>query len=94
MSYYKGDIRKMPYTIDELMSFVYAHTARELRDDGINENNISDMNPKDLKYMLLYSGLGVFGKLEPFSELYSKKMIDDAKTYVKKLGEIVEEENL
>lgn len=92
MSYHRGDIRKNPYTLDELLSFVYADTARELRDDGVND--ISSMNPEDLKQMLLYSGLEVFSQLESFSKIYSKKMIDDAKVYVKKLGKIVEEENL
>lgn len=94
MSYHKGDIRKNPYNMKDILSYIYADAARELNDMGINESNISSLDPEELRDILLYSGLEIFSQSEFFSEIYSKKMINNSKAYVKKLVKIVNDENL
>lgn len=91
MQYHKGNIRKKPYTIDEMMSYICADIAMRLEKTGFDENTI-DFDK--LKSTITLACMEITAQSDYLSEVYSKKMIDSSKQYIKKLVRIVDEEDL
>lgn len=94
MQYHLGSIRKQPYTIDEMMTYIYADIARILEGIGFDENNISTIDQKSLYYAIENACIEISAQTDYLSAIYSKQMIDKARQYVKRLTKIAKEENL
>lgn len=94
MQYHKGAIRKKQYTNDEMMTYIYADITRMLEEDGYDENNISTIDPDDLESTITFACMEITAQSDYLGKIYSKKMIDSSKKYVKKLVRIAKEEKL
>ena len=94
MQYHQGNIKKKPYTIDQMMTYIYADVTKILKELGFDENNISSIDSDTLMSTIEDACIEVCSQSDFLEEIYSKKMISDSKKYVKKLIKIAKEENL
>lgn len=94
MQYHKGNIRRKQYTINEMMTYIYADIVMRLEKLGFDENNISAIDPDELESMIDFACMEITAQSDYLGEIYSKKMIDSSKKYIKKLAKISKEENL
>lgn len=94
MRYHKGNISKEPYTIDELLSYIYADIAKILEELGFNESNVNSMGMNELNSVIWEACVEIVSQSDFFSQRYSKKMIETSKEYIRSLRKIVKRENL
>ena len=94
MKYHLGNIRKEPYTIDEMMAYIYADITRLLEEEGYDEKNIDTIDSHSFDMIIEDACIEISAQTDFLSEIYSKKMIDKAKQYIKRLTKIAQDENL
>lgn len=94
MQYHLGGIKKKPYTIDEMMTYIYADIARLLEEEGYDEKNIDTIDSHSFDMIIEEACIEISAQSDFLGEIYSKKMIDKAKKYIKRLTKIAKEENL
>lgn len=91
---HQGNIKRKPYPIDEMLSYIYANVAKILEETGVKDEDVPSMKPDDLSEIIEFSCIEISAQSDSFGEIYSKKMVDNSKKYIKKLVKIAKEENL
>lgn len=86
MQYHNGTIRRKKFTLNQILAYIYADIAMELEEIGVSDYR--NMDPDEFESTLNYRTLEVFAKSDNLGNIYSKKMIDSSKKYVKKLTDL------
>ena len=81
-----GTIRRKKLTLNQILAYIYADIAMDLEEIGVSDYR--DMDPDEFESTLNYRTLEVFAKSDNLGNIYSKKMIDSSKKYVKKLTDL------
>ena len=103
LEYFKGDIRLKPYKFGSLVHYTKLYLVKnheEMEDayaDSIEvytSSKDNDSREQFVRQLLLNSFVNVFAMLHETEDIYTKKMIDDAKTDMKKMKELVKKYQL
>lgn len=105
VNYYRGDIRIKPFKIDDVIKFsklafiCQYYNGPENEIGGILGGSVDqdidpfDMSLEEFEENMRSAFIEVYGRLYGLDEVYSKKMIEDAKEKVKTMKKIIKEYN-